>query len=381
MESLKRSRGSVGLEAKEGRLRLRLPRSLFNGRQTYLSLMIDDTKLNRKLAEQKVHQIELDILSGNFDFTLAKYKPKTHLAIVENILPKHEIRLTDLWAKYQTFKQPNCGHGTWLTYKLQARYLEKCPHKLLEESQQIFEWITSNIPAESAKRLLVQLSACCNWAIKSSLITANPFNGLANEIKIKKISTEDNDINPFSKDERNAIVAAFKANSYYKHYANYVQFLFLTGARPSEVVALQWKHISNKSICFEQAVVWSVKGLVLKDGLKTQNKRMFPVNAQLLQLLDEIRIGLDVNPNDLVFPAPTGKWIDIRNFRTRAWKTIMDSLDMEYRKPYQTRHTFVTMALEADVSIPQIARWVGNSPQVIMECYAGTIRKVTVPEL
>lgn len=54
---------------------------------------------------------------------------------------------------------------------------------------------------------------------------------------------------------------------------------------------------------------------------------------------------------------------------------------MEYRKPYQTRHTFVTMALEADVSVPQIARWVGNSPQVIMERYAGTIKKVTVPQL
>ncbi len=54
---------------------------------------------------------------------------------------------------------------------------------------------------------------------------------------------------------------------------------------------------------------------------------------------------------------------------------------MEYRKPYQTRHTFVTMALEANISCPQIARWVGSSPQVIMERYAGTISKVTVPEL
>lgn len=108
---------------------------------------------------------------------------------------------------------------------------------------------------------------------------------------------------------------------------------------------------------------------------------MFPVNAQLLQLLDGMREDLEVKPDDLVFPAPMGKWIDIHNFRNRAWKTIIDSLDIQYRKPYQTRHTFVTMALEADVSIPQIARWVGNSPQVIMECYAGTIRKVAVPEL
>lgn len=381
MESLKRSRGSVGLEAKEGRLRLRLPRSLFNGKQTYISLGIEDTKFNRKFAEAKIRQIELDILSGNFDSTLAKYKPQTHLAVVENIKLKQEIKLSDLWAKYKAFKQPNCAPGTWRTYELQARYLEKCPYKLLENSQQIFEWITSNIPADSAKRLLVQLSACCNWAIKNNLITTNPFNGLANEIKIKKISTEDNDINPFSKEERDSIIAAFKANIYYKHYANYVQFLFLTGARPSEVIALQWRHISNKSICFERAVVNSVNGLVLKEGLKTQNKRMFPVNAQLLQLLDGMRASLDIKLNDLVFPAPTGGWIDTHNFRNRAWKTILSSLDMEYRKPYQTRHTFVTMALEADVSIPQIARWVGNSPQVIMECYAGTIRKVAVPEL
>lgn len=381
MQQLKSSKGSIVLDSLRGRLRLRLPRSLFNGKQTYLSLGIDDTKLNRKLAEQKKHQIELDILSDNFDFTLAKYKPQAHLAIVKEITPKQED-LTKLWEGYCSFKKPNCAPGTWKHgYLAQTRYLEKCPHKLLEDSQQIFEWITSNIPADSAKRFVVQLSACCNWAIKNKLITTNPFNGLANEIKIKKISTEDNDINPFSKEERDTIIAAFKANTYYKHYANYVQFLFLTGARPSEVIALQWKHISNKSICFEQAVVDGVGGLVLKEGLKTQNKRLFPVNAQLLELLDSMRQGLNVDPSALVFPAPTGKWIDIHNFRNRAWKTIISSLDMEYRKPYQTRHTFVTMALEADVSIPQIARWVGNSPQVIMECYAGTIRKVAVPEL
>jgi len=382
VESVKRYRGSVGLEVKQGKLRLRLPRSLFNGKQTYLSLMVDDTKLNRKLAEQKIRQIELDILSDNFDYTLAKYKPQTHLAAIATLKPKQEIRITDLWAKFQAFKKPDCAPGTWRTYVLQGRYLQKCPYKSIEDSQQIFDWITLNIPADSVKRLLVALSACCSWAMKNSLIATNPFDGLAKEIKVKKISTEDNDIHPFSKEERDAIIAAFKASTYYKHYVNYVQFLFLTGARPSEVIALQWKHISNKSICFEQAVVNSTAGLVLKEGLKTQAQRLFPINAQLLKLLEEMKKDrLNINPDDLVFPSPEGKWIDPHNFRNRAWKTIIESLSIEYRKPYQTRHTFVTMALEADVSIPQIAKWVGNSPQIIMERYAGTIRKVTVPEL
>lgn len=382
MQSVKKSKGSVGLEVFRGRLRLRLPRSLFNGKQTYLSLGIDDTKLNRKLAKQKINQIELDILSGNFDFTLAKYKPQTHLAIVEAIAPKQD-NLNRLWQEYCNFKKPNCAPGTWKHgYLAQTRYLEKCPHKFLADGQEIYAWIVENIPADSAKRLLVQLSACCNWAIKNKLIAANPFDELAKEIKIKKISTEDNDINPFNKEERDAIIAAFKVNRYYKHYASYVQFLFFTGARPSEVIALQWKHISSKSINFEQAVVDSVNGLVLKKGLKTQNNRLFPVNAQLLNLIDEIKsVRSNINPNDLVFPSPEGKWIDTHNFRNRAWKAIIASLGIEYRKPYQTRHTFVTMALEADISVPQIAKWVGNSPQIIMERYAGTITKVAVPEL
>jgi len=382
MQQLKHSKGSIVLDSRDGRLRLRLPRSLFNGKQTYLSLGIDDTKLNRKLAEQKIHQIELDILSGNFDFTLAKYKPQTHLAVIEHINPKQEISVPELWEKYQAFKKPNCAPGTWCSFVLHGKHLNKCPYKSLEEASNIFDWIVENNTFDGARRLLVQLSACCNWAIKNKLITTNPFDGLAKEIKLKKTSTEDNEINPFNKEERDAIIAAFKANKYYKHYAYYVQFLFLTGARPSEVIALQWKHITNKSISFEQAVVNSVDGLVLKDGLKTQKKRLFPVNSQLLTLLDEMRSNrANINPEDLVFPSPDGNWIRTHNFRNRAWKAIIDSLGIEYRKPYQTRHTFVTMALEADVSIPQIARWVGNSPQVIMDCYAGTIRKVAVPEL
>lgn len=381
MQPRKQSKGGVGLEVFRNKLRLRLPRALFNGKQTYLSLGIDDTKLNRKIAEQKIRQIEADIQSNNFDPTLAKYKPQFHLATIAYLKPKQAPKIPELWAKFQEFKKPNCAPGTWRTYVLQERYLEKCPYKSLEDAQQVFDWVSLNIPTDSAKRLLVQLSACCNWAIQSNLIATNPFDGLAKEIKLKKLPSEDDDINPFTKEERDAIIAAFQANSYYRHYANYVQFLFLTGARPSEVIALQWKHISNKSICFEQAVVNSVNGLVLKEGLKTQDKRLFPVNAQLLELLDRIKQKSNNNLDDLVFPSPTGTWIDTHNFRNRAWKTILRSLAMEYRKPYQTRHTFVTMALEADVSIPQIARWVGNSPQVITERYAGTIRKVAVPEL
>ncbi len=64
-----------------------------------------------------------------------------------------------------------------------------------------------------------------------------------------------------------------------------MRFLFFTGARPSEVIGLQWKHIPESVIRFRQAVVISKKGLVLKDGLKTQRKRDFPITPEVKAIL------------------------------------------------------------------------------------------------
>jgi hypothetical protein len=57
----KASKGSVVVDSLKGRLRLRLPRSLYPGQQAkYISLQIDDNLENRKLAEAKARQAELD---------------------------------------------------------------------------------------------------------------------------------------------------------------------------------------------------------------------------------------------------------------------------------------------------------------------------------
>jgi integrase len=54
-------KGSVGVESFQGRLRLRLPRQLFDGKQKYLTLGLPDTQVNRKAAEAKAKLIEADI--------------------------------------------------------------------------------------------------------------------------------------------------------------------------------------------------------------------------------------------------------------------------------------------------------------------------------
>ncbi|NEP20216.1 MAG: site-specific integrase [Leptolyngbya sp. SIO4C1] len=156
--------------------------------------------------------------------------------------------------------------------------------------------------------------------------------------------------------------------------------MFYTGCRPSEAAGFQWQQVTADDIVFNQAVVDSVYGRVLKSGLKTQHRRKFPINQQLRQLLDEIRPERP-QPGDMVFPPPKGKYLDFNNFRNRGWKAILEALGIRYRKPYQTRHTFITHCLEEGISVPQVAKWVGNTPEVIMKHYAGTLAQFEVPIL
>lgn len=164
--------------------------------------------------------------------------------------------------------------------------------------------------------------------MKSQMIAENPFVGMAADIKVPKGDSEDTDINPFTLEERDRIIQAFQTDRYYKFYASLIEFLFLTGCRPSEAIALQWQHIAPdfRSIRFEQAVVPSEKGLVCKKGLKTQKKRTFPVNSRLVRLLQSIKPE-EVKGETKVFPSPEGTWIDVHNLTNRAWQSILSRLN------------------------------------------------------
>jgi integrase len=376
----KASKGSVQVITSHDRLQLRFR---FAGKRHYISLGFPDTQANRKLAEMKAREIELDILAGHFDQTLAKYKPQSSLSVSSpDIKPKVTPSLPELWKRYSETKQSGKSPATVRMYGWVANHLERCPYKLPSETQAIFDWLNANVPANSTKRVLMHLSACCKWANKSELLDiANPFEGMAAEIKVKKAGTEEDEIFPFTREERDRIIQSFKASSYYNWYAPLIEFLFFTGCRPSEALALQWKHITSSTITFERGVVYDGKGLVLKNGLKTQKFRKFPINSQLSELMEAIK-PKQCDPESLVFPSPTGKFIDWHNFTNRAWKNILKGLpDIEYRNPYQTRHTFCSLCREADIASIQIAKWAGNSAQMIDRVYAKPTSHIQVPNL
>jgi integrase len=68
--------GFVRVENANGRLRLQFTGG---GKRYVLAVGLPDLRVNRLVAGQKAAQIELDIVSSNFDATLAKYRPPKRL--------------------------------------------------------------------------------------------------------------------------------------------------------------------------------------------------------------------------------------------------------------------------------------------------------------
>ncbi len=378
----KSSKGAVQFKTTKGRLQIVFSYPVEeNGeikrKRFYISTGYDDSPLNRQRVGDTVRMIQRDIDYGEIDLSLRKYKPTASLTTVSAIPPispnsstKVQPSLAELWEKYSQFKKPQVSPSTYVKdFAKHRNHISKLPSRELEDVALIRDHLLANLTPDAAKRCLTQLKACCSWALEDGLIESNPF--LTMKVRVPKGLSEDEDVNPFTKEERDLIISTFASDRYCKHYTNYVRFLFFTAASPSEVIALRWKHAGDGVIKSRQSVIVSERGLVLKEGLKTQRKRDFPITAEVQAILK------DLNPDSsdlegFLFRSPRGKFIDQHNFSSRAWQSILDKCNVPYRKSYQCRHTFISLCVEAHINSTAIGRWTGTSAKMIDKHYGAT---------
>lgn len=371
----KATRGSVGIESFRDRLRIRLPRELYSGKQKYLGLGLADTPENRQIAEQKVHQIEQDIRTGCFDETLAKYKPHRHLSIVKPEEPYTVLTISELWDRYIDCKRQTLKPRTLDKLSVLEKHIKRCPYQSLDEGVKIRISLLQQTTNSQAKDVLMYLSAACKWGMKYDLVDFNPFEGMYKELPKHKWQ-EDSQPNAFSEAEKEKIIHAFKNHKPtkgigYSHYAPFVEFLFLTGCRPSEAIGLQWKHITSdcSRIYFESALVQVGNGeRVRVNGSKNNKKRVFNCNQRLQQLLLEIK-PKNPEPESLVFLSPEGLSIHYRNFSRRAWDKIVDPIAGRKTTPYSCRDTFISEQIAKGVPTAVVAKWCDNSVEMIEKKY------------
>jgi len=366
-------RGLVAVEEFRGKLRLRWR---YGGQRFSLSLGLLDTPENRSIAEVKAQKIEYDIKFDEFDPTLDKYRAKAILTIAKASPPKSVPALKDLWLQYVEYKSVNASPKTInSTYEPVTAYLKKIKTDGLKDAIKFRMELLQVTTQGQAKRALMQLSACCRWALKNRLIEHNPLDGMYLELEAPK------PIPPmaFSAEERDRIIETFKNDSRkginYRHYAPFVEFMFLTGCRPSEAIGLRWINITPDCgrIHFCESIVEVSGKLERRTETKTGIRRWFTCGERLQTLLQSIKPEV-ITDETLVFPSPKGKAIGLSNFNDRAWNTILNQLNLKIKDgvemtAYNCRDTFITLQCVNGITSTQVARWVGNSSKVIEEKY------------
>ncbi|HYX13075.1 MAG TPA: tyrosine-type recombinase/integrase [Nostoc sp.] len=353
-------------------------------------------KLAFAKAEEIAHRIEQDCITGYFDSTLTKYKPNATKGrtaadaireaeeakeTVAARLSVDAVDLSQLFEDYIQFKRKNLKENSVIDYNRIQNKLKKCPHKLVRDAKDIMQWLVNDHKGTSSSTLekhLKLMSACCKWGVSTGKLQTNRFDGLKTLIPSTKHSRSQDEINPFTGNERSTIIQAFYASDRYRYYAPLVEFMFYTGCRPSEALALHWKHVKGSKVTFCQKRTASGK---TEPGTKTQDKRSITVPSRIEGVLNGLRTDTTTQ-DDLVFPAKKGGLIDWHNFANRAWRAVLATLadDIVYKNPYQMRHTAISEMIKGGVDSILVARWVGNSPSMISKKYLSDVSDIAMPD-
>lgn len=191
----------------------------------------------------------------------------------------------------------------------------------------------------------------------------DPTKGIENA-KVQKKAPD-----PFTLEEAEAILADMAAH-YDERVLSYYEYAFFTGERPEEEIAQMWADLDFNHGLARVERARSFRG-ELKE-IKTYQVRDVDLLERAMAALDRMA-GHTKMKSDFVFENPvTGKpWHDERSQRDHYWKPALKRLGIRYRSPYQTRHTYATIALMNGVNPAYIARQLGHkSAKMLFEVYA-----------
>ncbi|PWI34723.1 site-specific integrase [Vibrio albus] len=186
---------------------------------------------------------------------------------------------------------------------------------------------------------------------------------------IKQLRVEKRDVNPFDLNEVTRFLKEVKPD-----YKDYFTVRFFTGMRTSEIDGLKWKYVNFKmrTISVRETIVQGRTETTKTIG-SSRDIQMSSVVFSALQ--DQFR---KTGNGEYVFCNAAGNPLDKGNIRDRVWKPTLKRLGMEYRRPYETRHTAASLWLAAGEAPEWIARQMGHTnTKMLFEIYSRFVPNLT----
>ena len=364
-----------GVEVRERSIRLFF---ILNGERVRETLTLNGAPLKPTPANIKhAHRIADEIRRkiGLEVFRFADYFPDSHRAKKTEDEAITFGKLADLWEESQgrlsaaTKDQYATALRFWKRLLGEDTPIEKIGHKLLAAKIGGYPWPS----AKTHNNYLIALRGVLGLEYRGAKTLANPLAGIENMPVVKKLP------DPFLRAERDMILGDIQSRYDLRVYA-YFLWMFYTGMRPEEAIALRWSDIDIQHGIARVQRVRTFRGSE-RDGSKTHTERDVDLLDQALEALAimrsytfMLRTDRDGDPDNSadIFQNPiTGRpWHDERSQRDTYWRPCLKRLGIRWRRPYNTRHTYATELLMARVPAAYIASQLGHSVKMLLERYA-----------
>jgi len=357
---------------------------------------LSDTAVNRRTAERLLDRIEQEIHAGVFDYGhtfpgSARAIEFSGLGGVQqesinrpagragiNYSPSPRPRFRVFAATWLREKTPECrpSYLETITVTLNKYVLPEFGNQFVDEITKAdllsFRVDLSETYLANGKRLSnARINKVMGFTRQILDEAADRYGFTTPYRNIKPLRSSPPDIQPFSLDEVNLIINRVRAD-----YRNYMIVRFYTGMRTSEIHGLRWQNVDfdNRLILVRETLVQDK----LMEGGKTPGSiRDIPMLPPVYEALLAQR--KQVPPEtDWVFCSPNGSAIRNQNFTSRVWRPLLANLGLEYRRPYQTRHTAATLMLAAGESPEWVVKVLGHSnTQMLFTVYSRYVPNLT----
>lgn len=344
-----------------------------NGKRKYKNKTIHGTKDDaQKYLNAKLREKDLGILADAGNQTLNEF---LDMWLKTAVKPRVSLRTADNY-KFLIEKYVKDAIGDIKLENLSRLGIEKIYADMQEKG----------LSARSVKHVHTTLKNALKQAVEWEYLQKN----VAEYCKIPKVTRKERRV--LSPDEANAFL---DAASQFKQGLVF-EFALLTGMRPEEYLALQWKDID-----FERCTAQVRRALVKHKGSwsfeqpKTaKSNRTVSLPKPLVEKLRKHKIkqntrrlkyGLVWQNYDLVFCGREGNPHDIRNLTYRFFRPILTKAGLPQIRLYDLRHTHATLLLIAEENPKIVAERLGHSTVLLtLDTYSHvipTMQKQTTEKL
>lgn len=209
------------------------------------------------------------------------------------------------------------------------------------------------------RNIISPLRCALNDAEDDGDIDENPIKNWKVRGKKRRTTdiTNEQKITPFTFDEREAILNALTGQA-----KNLVLFIMWTGLRTSEFIALDWNDIDfkNETVYINKALTQAAtKPETTKTPAGKRRIKLLPEALKALKMQKKYtwKKGKEIFQN----PKKNKRWTGDQAVRRTMWQPALKKAGVDYRYPYQTRHTFASMMLTDGEHIVWLSKQLGHT--------------------